>query len=346
MSVHQKNIRRRVSRIVACGAWVVLIGGCQFSPQAPFWPNSLNKKTEPQLPDRITPFWTDTVLHQPKQPGIRGFGGRIYCYRDGVQDSIEVDGGLVVYAFDNEAPVNDASKPIKKFVFTADQFATHMSRTEMGPSYSIWLPWDEVGGETRQLSLVTRFEGRDGGVVISDPTVKLLPGVNKEMGNGEVKQGAVQRASFVSGERTRGEYLSTSSATGASLQTMQSSSDPRDSGRAMTIDLPPSFQRHLSSEGQRSRLDNRQLQEASGLSNQGSTPQLEQGLTTSGESEPSTEGPDSNSTSLDSRSPSASRLLPPGLRNTFRRNVKDSAEGSSAAEKPNSRPANWLVAPR
>ena len=94
---------------------------------------------------------------------MRGFGARIYFYEQDAQEPIKVDGTLVVYAFD-ATNVSQMPKPEKKYVFTAEQFAKHYSKTSLGHSYSIWLPWDEVGGVTRQLSLVTRFEGREGRV--------------------------------------------------------------------------------------------------------------------------------------------------------------------------------------
>lgn len=341
-----KKIRNRIKYVGLWAALVILVGGCQFSPQAPFWSTGLSKKTEPPLPDRITPFWTDTVLHQPKQPGVRGFGGRVYFYRDGNQDSIEVDGGLVVYAFDNEAPVSEASKPIKKYVFTADQFGTHMSRTDMGPSYSIWLPWDEVGGETRQLSLVTRFEGRDGGVVISDPTVKLLPGVNKEIVKGEAEQGAVRPASFVSGESASGVSLDASRFAGRQSQTVRPISDSGKNSRAMTIDLPPSFQRHLSSGDRTNRADGQSPQGASGSAESDADQRPSDGRPISGAGEESADGGDSRPASFKSSRTGASHLFPPGLRNTFRRNVKDVAGDAAGEQSPNGRPANWLVAPR
>ncbi|MBM4005620.1 MAG: hypothetical protein FJ295_20415 [Planctomycetes bacterium] len=142
-----------------------------------FWPWT-RSKPEPAIPDRIMAIWTDTVLHQPGEPALRGFGGRIFFYQDKSKDPVEVDGGLAIYVFDADKIDPRSPTPERKFVFTADQFASHASRSELGLSYSVWLPWDEVGGPNRRLSIVTRFEGRNGGVVISQPTQKLLPGVD------------------------------------------------------------------------------------------------------------------------------------------------------------------------
>ena len=159
--------------------------GCQFAPKK--LPDSWKwgEDDKPALPDRILAVWTDTVLHQPNQPGIRGFGGRVFFYLKDQTDPIEVDGKLAVYVFDSEDADPMNQKPLRKYVFTADQFASHMSKTSIGPSYSVWLPWGEVGGPQMKLSIIARFEGVDGGTTISDPTIKLLPGIVSRNSDGE-----------------------------------------------------------------------------------------------------------------------------------------------------------------
>ena len=70
---------RSIGFLCALLPWLVSILGCQFAPKTSTmnWPwKNVNK----EIPDRILPIWTDTVLHQPNQPGVRGFGGRIYFY--------------------------------------------------------------------------------------------------------------------------------------------------------------------------------------------------------------------------------------------------------------------------
>jgi hypothetical protein len=223
---------------------VIMIGmvctGCQIAPKKmpDVWP--WDKEEPKELPDRILAVWSDTVLHQKGMPGIRGFGGRIYFYKKDSTDPMEVDGGLAVYVFDADDLSPASQQPLRKFVFTPDQFASHMSKTSIGPSYSVWLPWSEVGGPQMRLSLIARFEGRDGGSTISDPTIKLLPGIPTQdsLAKSKPKQtkndsdSTVQQASF-------SEPSSVES-------TKEPAKKPDSNNREVkTIDLPPSFQRHL-----------------------------------------------------------------------------------------------------
>jgi len=240
-----RNADRRLHDIAILFAIMILgisCNGCQFAPKKmpTVWP--WDKDGPKDLPDRILAVWSDTVLHQKGLPGVRGFGGRIYFYKKDSTDPMEVDGGLAIYVFDAEDLSPASQQPLKKFVFTPDQFASHMSKTSIGPSYSVWIPMSEVGGPQMRLSLIARFEGRDGGSTISDPTIKLLPGIPKQESLAKTlvqpkKSGShspVQQASY-------SEPMS--------IEPEEQQAGTKGFGRkdreVQTIDLPPSFQRHI-----------------------------------------------------------------------------------------------------
>ncbi|WDQ15710.1 hypothetical protein [Rhodopirellula sp. P2] len=234
-----------IQKMAAAALLVALFGvaGCQFVPDRPSWSKKLfEKEAEAVVPTRMMVMWADTVLHQPQKPGVRGFGARIYFYNEQDPDPVKVDGGLAVYAFDADDLNPNSAKPKRKFVFTADQFAEHMSNTSMGISYSVWCPWDEVGGFNEQLSLIVRFEGRSGGVVISDSTVKLLPGLNRPSASSKVASEQADGGTQASGSTDLKSLtqLATFRRQAAEAATTQ---PPRR--QTQTIDLPPSFYRHL-----------------------------------------------------------------------------------------------------
>jgi hypothetical protein len=90
---------------------------------------------------------------------------------------VKVEGQLVVYAFDETDRPPHETAPTRRFVFPATQFARHESQSQLGTTYSVWLPWDEVGGTSRKISLIARFEPQGGPVVLSEQTNHYLPGV-------------------------------------------------------------------------------------------------------------------------------------------------------------------------
>ncbi len=130
----------------------------------------------PQLPTRLVSTWTDTTLHKSGQKAERGFGGRLLFFNGESEEPIRIAGELVVYAFDEtNRPAHD-TRPTRKFVFPAQQFVRHESPSKLGPYYSVWLPWDEVGGPMKNVSLIARFEPSGGPMVIGEQTRHLLPG--------------------------------------------------------------------------------------------------------------------------------------------------------------------------
>ncbi len=97
-------------------------------------------------------------------------------YEGKKEDPIKVEGTLVVYAFDETDRDANNARPDRKYVFTPQQLPLHYSKSKVGHSYSVWLPWDEVGGLQKEITLIVRFEPKEGAVAISDPCRQLLPG--------------------------------------------------------------------------------------------------------------------------------------------------------------------------
>jgi hypothetical protein len=146
-----------------------------FKPSKLF---SLGDDDEPEtgIPVRMVGTWTDSVRTKPGEVSQRGFGGRLLFYGNKSDKPILVDGQLVVYAFDETGRSPTDNKPTRRYVFPADQIPLHMSESEIGASYSFWLPWDEVGGPQTEVSLICRFEPKDGAVIASEQTKHRLPG--------------------------------------------------------------------------------------------------------------------------------------------------------------------------
>lgn len=146
-------------------------------------PWKAKKPPKPGIPERIVATWTDTVLQKPSngmQPASaeRGFGGRLFFHNNREAKPIAVEGQLVIYAFDETDRKLTDNQPTRRYVFPADQFAKHQSESEeFGISYSVWLPWDKVGGDQTEVSLIARFEPlRGGNLLVSEQAKQRLPG--------------------------------------------------------------------------------------------------------------------------------------------------------------------------
>ena len=163
---------------------LVGLAGCQslqtsWSPKWPqTWPwkkQDVVAQQEKQVPLRLVAIWSPDVLTQLGKRPARGFGGRLYFYND-ANEAVEVEGQLVVYAYDDTDGDGTQQLPCRKFAFTAEQFANHRSDSPLGASYSVWLPWDGIDGYRRSISLVPIFTTKAGQVVMGQQAVNMLPG--------------------------------------------------------------------------------------------------------------------------------------------------------------------------
>ncbi len=165
---------------------VVALTGCKSEgvswtkAKDPFAKKDANKVVEPKLavPERMVVIWKDAVYEHPAMEATRGIGGRVYFY-DGEDNPIKVDGEIVVYGFDDTSGGGKAEAD-KKFVFKQESLAGHYNATALGPSYSIWLPWDKKGSKELSVSLIPVFRDASGKVVRSGQTVCVLPGPETE----------------------------------------------------------------------------------------------------------------------------------------------------------------------
>lgn len=150
-----------------------------------------SKPAPPEVPTRIVSTWTDTVLQRSDKAPQRGFGGRLVFFTRESEEPVRVDGRLVVYAFDETDRAPHETHPTRKYVFPREEFARHESESQLGPSYSVWLPWDEVGGNMKQISLIARFEPDGGNYVMGEQTKHLLPGLSKDDKQHMVQQSGI-----------------------------------------------------------------------------------------------------------------------------------------------------------
>ena len=138
------------------------------------------KETAPEPypnPMKVAATWTPDTLVQTGRTPTRGFGGRVFFY-DEKSRPVPVDGTLVIHGFDDAAESKE--QRVKRFEFTPEQFTRHFSQSDLGASYSIWVPWDAIGGPQRRISLVTSFRTKEGRTVQGVPVTVLLPGVSTE----------------------------------------------------------------------------------------------------------------------------------------------------------------------
>jgi hypothetical protein len=196
------------------------------------WSFGLPKEKKLDEPVKMFVTWTDSVYTQLGKPPTRGFAARIYFYNKNYE-AIEVDGSLVVFGYDDSSRDDANRKADKKFVFTPEHLAGRFSNTQIGASYSVWVPWDEVGGPKKSISLLPVFRSEEGHIVRGEQIVSILRG--KATGkNGE---------QFVRDQRTDakdGQQVAFNSPVDSATK-----GEAKDAMKTTTIRVPQSTIRYL-----------------------------------------------------------------------------------------------------
>ena len=147
-------------------------------------PNVFKGMLSDDEPEFMTPrsmvaIWKPSTFEKIGSPSIRGFGGRFY-FHDGQNETVKVDGLLTIYGYD-DADGDTSGKADRKFVFESSTFQRHYSSSGIGHSYSFWIPWDEVGGVEKTITLIPVFKSADGEIPESKPATLRLPGKKPEV---------------------------------------------------------------------------------------------------------------------------------------------------------------------
>jgi hypothetical protein len=199
-------------------------------------------KPDPETPTRLVTTWTEAVHNRTGETPKRGFGGRLAFFKSGSEDPVRVDGQLVIYAFDESGEDPYKTEPTKRYIFPADQLALYEGDSKLGPSYNIWLPWDEAGGFERKVSLIARFEPKDGPIIVGEQTRHLLSGIAKPaVGDAESMARGQQPAAAPNVSLARYQASTTTSSTAlaaAPAANQRSILTPADPLATTSIPLP------------------------------------------------------------------------------------------------------------
>lgn len=196
------------------------------------------KEIQYGIPSKIVAIWTNSVFNEIGERPVRGLGGRVYFY-DGKHRAVRVDGSVSVFLFDDTKSDQEGLKQeaTKKVFFSAEEVAASYSPSEFGPSYSLWVPWDEVGGERKQLNVIPVFTNRSGQMLVGKQARHLLPGSDPIDGQ-SAQVTEIAQASFRRPKAKEANH--------EVVRAVAESDADRVKIKSSTIKLPPSMQQRVS----------------------------------------------------------------------------------------------------
>jgi len=239
-------MRKHLS-LILLAAGVSLASGCagmtkNWSKGMP-WGEKASKIEESkyQTPVKIVALWSPAMYNAAGKPPIRGFGGRLYFY-NGKNEPISVEGQLVVYGFNDTNKSSDHKQPDRRIAYTPEQFSGHFSPTELGASYSVWVPWDAVGNPQAEISLLPIFTSSSGPVVMGQQSIGFLPGPETPVPEGSIEEKVFTPKVTTTGDVTKVGYEEPLPASGAASSRMQT----------LSVTLPQSLAERIAASDQNS----------------------------------------------------------------------------------------------
>jgi len=166
----------RFAALLAVMASLVCGVGCRHWSRTPALAWLPGHEDPPEIPASVVAVWTSAQGQDADGTINRGFGGRLMFYGVKNDKPVRVKGTVVVYAFDEQHKSGTNPQADRKFVFTSEQFEKHYSKSKLGHSYSIWVPWDKAGGTQQQVSLIVRFNPEGGAPIVGNQSKLTLAG--------------------------------------------------------------------------------------------------------------------------------------------------------------------------
>ncbi|MDR2114865.1 MAG: hypothetical protein LBP87_00635 [Planctomycetaceae bacterium] len=145
-------------------------------------------KNSVKTPTKMVDVWNTYAQTTPEGKIFRGIAGRIHFYNDyKKKQAVKVDGNLTVFIFDGNEKDPAHAKPLKIYQFKSETLGKHYSyKKPLGHGYDFFLPFDEIGGEEKNLCVMTRFDDQlEHALVLSHPVVTVLKGTKREIPEAE-----------------------------------------------------------------------------------------------------------------------------------------------------------------
>lgn len=175
-----KTTTPSLSQILITWACLCLSGCGTAGLNFNFSKEKVEKETAENPVEQIVPVWQEA-----EGPGInpaqvtRGFGGQVYFITRQRGAPSEVTGKVRVYLFDDRGDVEQRSKPIHQFDFEPGAWAAHLTKSKLGPAYSVFIPYTPPDNVMTECALRIRYTPTEGSPVYSQMVKISLGGVKK-----------------------------------------------------------------------------------------------------------------------------------------------------------------------
>ncbi len=160
---------------------LLAITGCSTTSLfSKFAPKDKFAKATPQNPAvRCLCLWEPSEGTGADNKPSRGVSGQIFFFTRGQASSVEVEGDVRVFLFDDFGVADAQAQPLHQFDFLAGSWQAHVTSTQFGPAYQLFVPYSRKGHHQAELAVRVRLTPPSGSPLFSEIAKVTLPGYER-----------------------------------------------------------------------------------------------------------------------------------------------------------------------
>ena len=168
---------------------LLAITGCSTTSLfSKFAPKNKFAKATPQNPAvRCLCLWEPSEGTGADNKPARGVSGQIFFFTRGEASSVEVEGDVRVFLFDDFGVADAQAQPLHQFDFLAGSWQAHVTSTQFGPAYQLFVPYSRKGHHQAELAVRVRLAPPSGSPLYSEIAKVTLPGYERDKTNDQVE---------------------------------------------------------------------------------------------------------------------------------------------------------------
>ena len=228
-----------VQRIVlplTCAMFLCSLVGCSTF-HVPF-EKKIPKASASDPVVQVLCLWQQAEGRDPEGYPCKGFSGQILFLSNKAATPVQCDGDVRIYLFDDQGDTEAQAKPLRQFDFDAGSWDVHLTKTSLGPTYSVFVPYVRRGVKDANCALRIRLKPKTGPVVFSELSNMPLNGNKKPVMGESAKPLSIEETDRMAADEMAGKLRRTTTISmGSNPKTTESLAGPKKEEKVNQIQL-------------------------------------------------------------------------------------------------------------
>ena len=183
-------------------------------------------------------LWQQAEGRDPEGYPCKGFSGQILFLSNKAATPVQCEGDVRIYLFDDQGDTEAQAKPLRQFDFDAGSWDVHLTKTSLGPTYSVFVPYVRRGVKDANCALRIRLKPKNGPVVFSDLSNMPLNGNKKPVMGESAKPLSIEETDRMAADEMAGKLRRTTTISmGSNPKTTESLAGPKKEEKVNQIQL-------------------------------------------------------------------------------------------------------------